>query len=98
DRNVTGVQTCALPIYESLRRLADAHRAPCTAGPREPAARARPRAPHLELSSARLVPTPTVPAAAAARVRTMAHGHRLRGRNGGEIGRASCRERVEQWG
>src|SRR5206468_11501195 len=77
-----------------LRRLADARGAPRPAGPPEPAARARPRPPHLELSGTRLVPRPTVPAAAAARLCAVAHVHRLRrrGRGAAARGRRAVRE------
>src|SRR5437773_11719972 len=81
-------------LHERLGRLADARGATRPAGPREPAARARPRAPHLELPGAGLVPARTVPAAAAARVSPMAHvrGLRRRRRGAAARGRGPLRE------
>src|SRR5207249_7231943 len=76
DRNVTGVQTCALPICADRARGANAARLPSGA---RGAPASRPRGPR---------PSAGVP-----------HPHPPGGRApGAEIGRASCRERVEIWG
>src|SRR5256885_1645092 len=66
--------------HGATRGLAAAHRAPRPAGAREPAPGTRPRPSRLELPGARLVSPGAVPAVAAARVRALAHVHRVRRR------------------
>src|SRR3712207_7653679 len=80
---VTGVQTCALPIYEAVEdRLQTRGQA------RPPVRRRQPRGSgmaHPALRGARVVG----PARIGVHLRAVGEGHLV-----GEIGRASCRERV----
>src|SRR5699024_12174721 len=92
DRNVTGVQTCALPISRGRRSFFRPNVVQYTQQQTCPALRAGEGGEILCWKTAPLPPWRRPPAREASR------WCGCRGRRASEIGRASCRERGESWG
>src|SRR5207249_9257954 len=94
DRNVTGVQTCALPIYRSLGRLAVAEEYP---RPRIVALHPRSQSQtHADAQALAERASGNVHEGKAWRGMTFEVAVDATQREQVEIGRASCRERVER--
>src|SRR5699024_11778636 len=91
DRNVTGVQTCALPIWVAVAMLPDTGQVLVIAGPGGNGGDGLFAGAHLALAGHTVHAVLVAERAHEAALATFQAA-------GGEIGRASCRERVSDGG
>src|SRR5207248_5503965 len=93
DRTVTGVQTCALPISSTNRKLPLLGRS----SPRVEAAGSQPQSEHARAGlTVRIASAPNVTRPKNdERIGKVSANQKKEGRRLSQIGRASCREKVE---